>query len=159
MMKKVSYSKWAIAKFIFVLPLITGLLVINSVNAQTGTNTSKKETQTPTTVPVEQTTDNELYLTAETLPQFPGGQKEMMEYLQKNIKYPADTTIQGKVYISFIVDKDGSITNASIKKGFHPDFDNEALRIIKNMPKWIPGKNEKGEAVKVQMVLPFAFSR
>ena len=93
------------------------------------------------------------------MPQFPGGSNAMFEYLAKNVKYPAEAEkagIVGRVIATFVVDKDGSISNAKVVRSVHPALDAEALRLIKGMPKWTPGK-ENGEAVSVRFTVPISF--
>lgn len=88
------------------------------------------------------TTKNVVYDVTETMPQFPGGQGVMMKYLAANIKYPASAVKakkQGRVIVAFVIQKDGSVTNARIVKSVDPELDAEALRIVKAMPNWTPG--------------------
>lgn len=96
----------------------------------------------------------------ETMPQFPGGQGVLMKYLADNIKYPASAVKakkQGRVIVTFIVQKDGSVTHAKIAKSIDPELDAEALRIVKGMPKWTPG-TQNGKPVSVRYMVPVKFS-
>ena len=96
----------------------------------------------------------------ETMPQFPGGQGVLMKYLAANIKYPASAVKakkQGRVIVTFIVQKDGSITHAKIAKSIDPELDAEALRFVKGMPKWTPG-TQNGKPVSVRYMVPVKFS-
>ena len=96
----------------------------------------------------------------ETMPQFPGGQEVLMKYLAANIKYPASAVKakkQGRVIVTFIVQKDGSVTHAKIAKSIDPELDAEALRIVKGMPKWTPG-TQNGKPVSVRYTIPVKFS-
>ena len=93
------------------------------------------------------------------MPQFPGGMAGMMQYLSQNIRYPQDAReagAQGRVIVSFIVEKDGSISNARVAKSTYSSLDEEALRVVSNMPKWTPGK-QNGEAVRVKYSIPVSF--
>ncbi|MBR6191830.1 MAG: TonB family protein [Prevotella sp.] len=93
------------------------------------------------------------------MPQFPGGQAALMEYLTKNVKYPEEAHkkgVQGRVIASFVVEEDGSITNANIAKSVDPLLDAEALRVVNAMPNWTPGM-QSGKAVRVKYTLPFTF--
>ncbi len=93
-------------------------------------------------------------------PEFPGGNNEMKKYLAYNIRYPEAaylSEIQGRVIVSFVVAKDGTLKDFNIKKGVSTDLDNEAIRVLKTMPKWIPGENEKGEPVASMFTLPVTF--
>lgn len=88
---------------------------------------------------------------------FPGGDKELADFLVENIKFPNDPAdVQGKVYLSFIVEKDGSITNIKVLRGLYRPIDEEAIRVVKLMPKWIPGKHN-GEIVRQKYTLPIKF--
>ena len=106
------------------------------------------------------TTKNVVYDVTETLPQFPGGQGVMMKYLAANIKYPASAVKakkQGRVIVSFVIQKDGSVTNARIVRSVDPELDAEALRIVKAMPNWTPGTQD-GKPVNVRYTIPVVFS-
>lgn len=99
------------------------------------------------------------FVVVEDMPEFPGGTTALLEYLRKNIKYPAicrENNVQGRVLITFIVDKDGSIKDAEVVKVVNPYLDKEALRVINNMPKWTPGK-QRGKAVRVKYTVPVNF--
>ena len=100
--------------------------------------------------------DENVYEVVEQMPSFPGGQEALMTYINHNIKYPEEDCGQGRVTVSFIVEKDGSITNATIRRSVDPAFDREALRVISSMPKWIPGKNN-GRKVRVRFNVPVQF--
>ena len=96
---------------------------------------------------------------AEQMPSFPGGDRKLMEYLSENIRYPeelADACIQGRVIVSFIVEKDGSISNVKVAKSLDPLLDKEAVRVVSGMPKWIPGR-QNGVAVRVRYIIPVTF--
>lgn len=106
------------------------------------------------------TTKNVVYDVTETLPQFPGGQGVMMKYLAANIKYPASAVKakkQGRVIVTFVIQKDGSVTNARIVRSVDPELDAEALRIVKAMPNWTPGTQD-GKPVNVKYTIPIVFS-
>ena len=100
-----------------------------------------------------------VYDKVEQMPEFPGGQTELINFLVKSVKYPQqamESAIQGKVFVSFVIGKKGSVLNAKIARGVDPLLDAEALRVVESMPKWIPGK-EKGKDVAVQFTLPISF--
>ena len=106
------------------------------------------------------TTKNVVYDVTEMMPQFPGGQGVMMKYLAANIKYPASAVKakkQGRVIVAFVIQKDGSVTNARIVKSVDPELDAEALRIVKAMPNWTPGTQD-GKPVNVNYTIPVVFS-
>ena len=103
--------------------------------------------------------ENGVHQVCEEMPEFPGGMQECMKWLGKNIKYPAaaiEKGTQGRVIVQFVVEKDGSITNAKVVRSVDPLLDAEALRVISSSPKWKPGKQE-GEPVRVKYTLPVAF--
>lgn len=105
-----------------------------------------------------QDTDS-IYEVVEDMPEFPGGMSALVDFMSKNVKYPKsaiDNNIEGKTFVEFVVEKDGSVSNVRTKKGFDKDCDAEAERVVKAMPKWIPGA-VKGENVRVSFVLPVAF--
>ena len=92
-------------------------------------------------------------------PEFIGGMAKLYEYLGKNIQYPEmakENGIQGKVFVQFVVDKDGSLTDVQAIKGIGAGCDEEAVRVISKAKKWKPGK-QRGRAVKVRMILPITF--
>ncbi|NVO21339.1 MAG: TonB family protein [Bacteroidetes bacterium] len=96
----------------------------------------------------------------EEMPEFPGGEEEMMKYLIKSIKYPQiarRAEISGCVYVTFVVERDGTVTNPRILRGIGGGCDEECLRVVKNMPKWKPGK-QKGKIVAVQFNMPVKFT-
>ncbi|WP_315448288.1 energy transducer TonB [Segatella salivae] len=95
----------------------------------------------------------------EVMPQFPGGQIAMLQYIMKNIKYPEQAMkegIQGRVTVRFIVEKDGSISNVRPVLSVHPLLDKEAVRVVESMPKWSPGK-QNGKPVRVRFNVPVMF--
>lgn len=99
------------------------------------------------------------FIIVENMPTFPGGEKKMMEYVAKNVKYPQlakEVGTQGRVFVSFVVEKDGSITNVTILRGIGSGCDEEAMRVVKSMPKWNPGL-QCGRAVRVSCNLPINF--
>lgn len=95
----------------------------------------------------------------EVMPQYPGGQIAMLQYIMKNIKYPEQAMkegIQGRVAVSFIVEKDGSISNVKPILSVHPLLNKEAVRVVESMPKWSPGK-QNGKPVRVRFNVPVMF--
>lgn len=103
--------------------------------------------------------EDRVYIVSEKMPQFPGGEDAMRKYLVENIKYPAvaGEVGVGRVFVSFVIDKDGSVTDAKVLRGVDPLLDKEALRVVNAMPKWEPGI-QYGKAVKVQYTVPINFS-
>ncbi len=103
--------------------------------------------------------EEEIFVAVEQMAEFPGGQSALMKWLGSNIRYPeaaAQNDIQGRVIVRFVVEKDGSIGHASVVKGVDKDLDKEALRVVKKMPRWQPGKNN-GVPVRSYFNLPVTF--
>ena len=92
-------------------------------------------------------------------PEFPGGMAELMKYLQKNLRYPQickEQRVQGRVILQFVVNADSTITDVNVVKSVNPHLDEEAVRVVKAMPKWAPG-TQRGEPVRVRFTLPVTF--
>ena len=103
----------------------------------------------------------EIFMVVEELPEFPGGRKNLLNYLAKNITYPEEALkakIEGRVFVNFIVEKDGSISNVKVLRGIGHGCDKESVRVVENMPRWKPGK-QKGQPVRVSFNLPIKFVR
>ena len=101
----------------------------------------------------------EVFMVVEDMPEFPGGTAALMQYLQKNIKYPSicrENNIQGRVLVTFIVNKDGAVVEPEVVKSVNPYLDKEALRVISTMPKWKPG-SQRGKPVRVKYTVPVNF--
>lgn len=106
-----------------------------------------------------QVVEAEIFTIVEEQPGFPGGEGALMEYLGKNISYPQlarESNIQGTVYVTFVVEPNGSISNVKTLKGIGGGCDEEAIRVVKNMPSWKAGK-QRGKPVRVQFNLPIRF--
>ena len=111
-------------------------------------------------IEIEEEDDEEFFMVVENMPEFPGGDLGLMKYIQKNVKYPAiakEYNITGKVYVSFIVDKKGSVTNVKIVRGVDKNLDAEAMRVVKSLPKYKPGK-QRGKSVRVMFTIPINFT-
>lgn len=103
--------------------------------------------------------DTEVFFIVEDMPEFPGGDLALRKYLASQIKYPViaqENGIQGKVYVTFVVGKDGAVSNARIARGVDPSLDKEALRVVNSLPKWKPGK-QRGKPVNVSYTVPINF--
>ena len=93
------------------------------------------------------------------MPEFPGGMGECLKFLMKNAKYPTisqENGVQGKVSVKFVIEKDGSVADPVVVRGVDPYLDKEALRVVKTMPKWKPGK-QRGKPVRVSYTVPVIF--
>lgn len=102
----------------------------------------------------------DVYFIVEEMPKFPGGDNALREYIGASVKYPEEAKkkgIHGKVYVSFVVDVDGTVSGVTIARGVAPSLDKESLRVVRGLPKWTPGK-EKGKPVKVQYTVPINFA-
>ena len=111
-----------------------------------------------------QTKENKIkdgvYLEVEEMPEYPGGEQALMNDLIGSIKYPDEAKkngIQGKVFVSFVVDEQGKVTNAKIERGVDPALDAESLRVVNGLKTWKPGK-EKGKIVKVAYTIPINYA-
>ena len=103
--------------------------------------------------------ETKVFDVVEQMPQYKGGDQALMDYLNKSIKYPViaeENGIQGRVVCTFVVERDGSITDVKVVRSVDPSLDKEAVRVLKAMPKWIPGK-QNGSAVRVKFTLPVTF--
>ena len=103
--------------------------------------------------------ETKVFEVVEQMPQFPGGDGALMQYLSSHIKYPVvaeENGIQGRVVCTFVVERNGSITDVRVVKSVDPSLDKEAVRVIKGMPNWIPGK-QNGSAVRVKYTVPVTF--
>jgi protein TonB len=101
-----------------------------------------------------------VYRTVDEMPAYPGGKDALRNFISQNVKYPDKAKkqgVQGKVFVSFVINKKGEVRNAKIERGVSPEIDKEAIRVIKSMPKWTPGK-EKGKPAKVQFTVPINFA-
>ncbi len=160
-------------KYLALVPMAAGLLLLNNIDAMARvlnekvaeviqqptalatTTVSKMEAANP--LPPEK---DKIYDTCDIMPEFPGGQNALLQFLAKSIKYPAEAQQQGKqgkVVVTFVIEKDGSITNAKVTQALYPSLDEESLRVVKSMPKWTPGKMKGGKAVRVQYTVPLTY--
>ncbi len=119
------------------------------------------ETYTPpAVVEEEEVAEAEIFLVVEESPSYPGGDEARIRFLQQNIQYPQmarESGIQGTVYVTFVVEKNGSVTDVRVLRGIGGGCDEEAVRVIKAMPKWNPGK-QRGKPVRVQFNMPIKFT-
>lgn len=106
---------------------------------------------------VDSISDKEFYFLVDSMPEYPGGQSEMLKFFVTNFKYPAEIDACCKIIVEFIVDTTGQITDLKVIRNLQKDFDNETLRVIRLMPKWKPGKLN-GRPVNVKIILPWNIS-
>ena len=101
----------------------------------------------------------EVFMVVENMPEYPGGNEAMFAFFAKNMKYPADAQknkVQGRVLVTFVVERDGTLTDVQVAKPTFPSLDDEAMRLVKKMPKWKPG-TQRGVPVRVKFTLPVVF--
>lgn len=111
-------------------------------------------------ITVEQANERRVFTVVEQMPHFPGGEDQMYRFLATNIRYPSDAYEQGAsgaVYVTFVVEKDGSLSDVRVLRDVHPSLDAEAVRVVSSMPAWEPGKHQ-GEVCCVQFNLPIRFT-
>lgn len=166
MNKKKSNAAGHIKYALFVLPAFA-LLVAGNISCSQGASEkqdAKEEVVAPVSpeakeAPADSTAKEEVFMVAEQMPEFPGGMKEMLKFLQENVKYPVNAiknNVQGRVIVQFVVEKDGTLTEFKVARSVDPDLDAEALRVLQTMPKWKPGM-QKGQVVRVKFTVPVSF--
>lgn len=157
MMNKKRSKESGRVKYLILLPILSFMFMVG--NAHLFAQTNKVE-QTPQKEKTTKPEGEEVYEVVEIMPEFPGGINSLMSYLGMNIVYPKEAikeNHEGRTLVSFVVTKDGSINNITVlKSSNYPELDNEALRVVKSMPKWSPGKN-KGKVVNVRYTIPIQF--
>ena len=150
---KTRFGAW---KVLAALPVAALLLM---VGCKTNPQETPVDTDEPTCELVQPDNDEDILDVVEVDPEFPGGMEALYKYLAENIKYPEQAKaekIQGRVAVSFVIEKDGSVTNAKVLRGIGGGCDEEALRVVNAMPKWTPGRMSN-EPVRVNYVLPITF--
>lgn len=149
-------------------PAVTDVLEIVDDNKEL-TNEVKIEnteadanTEIQAKIEVQQEEENEEvvnFYVIEEKPEFPGGEAAMFQWISKNVKYPEiakENGVQGKVFVQFVISKEGKVTDVQVVRGVDPSLDKEAIRVIQSMPAWKPGK-QRGKPVKVSFQLPINF--
>lgn len=144
---------------------VDGIIEIDNIDSISADSTRKDaalegKREVKSLVAKEDTTKTEMIFgdITETQPSFPGGDQALMKFIDDNVRYPEDYEGcgQGRVVVSFMIERDGSITDAKVERSVDPPLDKEALRVVGLMPKWCPGKTN-GEAVRVKYYLPVKF--
>ena len=156
MMNKQTSNPLARFKYLLFVPLAVALLAMNSTAMRA--NVQKKVVKT-TKVTKKTSATDKVYEVCEQMPIFPGGDAALMKYLSENVKYPAlaiKAQEQGRVVVSFTVEKDGAISDVKVARSVTPSLDAEAVRVVKAMPKWTPGK-QGGQLVRVRYNVPVSF--
>ena len=156
MMNKQTSNPLARFKYLLFVPLAVALLAMNNTTIRA--NVQKKVVKTTKTTK-KADASNKVYEVCEQMPTFPGGDAALMKYLSENVKYPAlaiKAQEQGRVVVSFTVEKDGAISDVKVARSVTPSLDAEAVRVVKAMPKWTPGK-QGGQLVRVRYNVPVSF--
>ncbi len=167
MMSKEKSKKTTMIKMLFIFPAtfaITFLLSLSFTDNVMGQTEIEKSDEAEKAVNIEKVKvpgaqEDPVFTVVEVMPEYPGGKDALMKYLSSNIKYPENARkkkISGKVFVSYVVEKNGSISNVKILRSVHKELDAEAMRVIKEMPVWKPG-TQRGKAVRVQYNLPIHF--
>ena len=143
------------AGFKCLLFVVSALILLVIVITPARANAQDKREKT-TQTRKDTTTDDKVYDVCEQMPAYEGGDAALLKYLRENLKYPdktKDRGVQGRLVIGFIVEKDGSLTDVKVLRPVDIDLDAEVLRLVKGMPKWIPGR-QNGKRVRVRYLLP-----
>ena len=168
MKNKQNTNSFAGYKYLLFVPLAFALVFMNSCKRKPkvqkqemeGTRVVVKAESPEDTAQFKNAESTEkTYVVVEQMPAFPGGDAALMKYLSENIKYPEAAEKageQGRVVVNFIVEKDGAISNVNVVRSVTPTLDAEAVRVIKAMPKWVPGKQD-GQSVRVKYNVPVSF--
>ena len=132
-----------------------------TINVEADQNTEVEAYVAPVMKQEEESDEErQIFMVVESMPEFPGGESALYKYLAENIKYPQmakESGIQGRVFVTFVVERDGSVTDVRVLRGIGGGCDEEAIRVVKGMPKWSPGK-QRGKPVRVQYNLPVKFT-
>lgn len=130
------------------------------IDVEADQNTEVQEYIAPVREEEESAEEAQIFMVVESMPEYPGGEPALYKYLAENIKYPQmakESGIQGRVFVTFVVERNGSVTDVRVLRGIGGGCDEEAIRVVNNMPKWTPGK-QRGKSVRVQYNLPVKFT-
>lgn len=149
MMKTKKSNRLSVLKYALVIPVVA-LTIVATTNQQTIANTIS---------PITQEGEEIVYEVVDKMPEFKGGMNELMKFIGNNVKYPEEAKkneVEGKSFISFVIDTKGNIKDVSVAKKGNESLDQEAIRVVKSMPKWTPGEHQ-GKKVNVKFTLPISF--
>jgi protein TonB len=131
------------------------------IDAEADQNTEVEEYVAPVKQEEEESAEEaQIFMVVESMPEFPGGEAALYKFLAENIKYPQmakESGIQGRVFVTFVVERNGKVTDVRVLRGIGGGCDEEAIRVVQNMPSWTPGK-QRGKSVRVQYNLPVKFT-
>ena len=159
MLNKKKTNPIAMGRCLVLLPVVFAAFVFTAKAKSVNADPVEAESVVAESTINQEPQDNVVFTVVEEQPVFPGGEKAMMEFIKNNLKYPESCvkdSIQGRVSLSFIVEKDGSVSNVQELRSPNPDLTAEAARLVQSMPKWTPGK-QRGQAVAVKYVIPITF--
>ena len=141
---------------------LVAALMLSLPNAATGfarVNVPTAAQDTTRTSAPQRLSSSKVFDVVEQMPQYPGGPQALFTYLATRLQYPAvaeENGVQGRVIVTFVISEDGSVTDAKIAKSVDPSLDKEALRLVRSMPKWTPGR-QNGKAERVRYTVPVTF--
>ena len=162
MMTRKKSSEWKKLRLVAILPMAALVMVafaspsVERVASQVELSVSSQQEQLQTVAPSDTA---RVYDKVEVMPEFPGGMQAMMRFISDNIRYPKDAKEakkEGRSLVEFVIETDGSITDVSVVKEVYPSIDEEAIRVVKSMPKWTPGEQD-GKKVRVKFMMPITF--
>lgn len=164
MINKEKTRKLFTTKYLLTIPVVLFVLLINIACSEIASTDPPIQADTENTQDLDEITTStnkkkEAYQSVEHMPKYPGGDTELLKYISENLKYPADAAdnnIEGLVVVRFIIDETGDISDVEVLRSVSVDCDNEAIRVVKNMPKWQPGKHD-GKDVAVYYTLPIRY--
>jgi TonB family protein len=175
MMSRRKSSRWTLAKALYVLPIAAfAMVAFAQISCSENKDEDSENIDSEITSPedladakaievkdgkIYKSPEDEPFVMVEDMPEFPGGQEAMQEYLANNLKYPENAInrgVEGRVFVTFVISKEGYVTDVKVAKEVDSDLDAEAVRVVSEMPQWTPGK-QKGIAVNVSYTVPIHF--
>ncbi|MBI9069662.1 MAG: M56 family metallopeptidase [Salinivirgaceae bacterium] len=161
MLTKIKSSRVAKIRLLYVLPILGALIIAFACNNEKDTISDEnlKTVSVNDAITQAEKVENEIYFQVEVMPEYPGGDAELRNFISSNVTYPLEAKakgIEGRVFTQFIVNKEGKVEDVKVVRGVDPLLDEEAIRVISAMPYWTPGENE-GKKVKVSFTVPINF--
>ncbi|MBR6249700.1 MAG: M56 family metallopeptidase [Bacteroidales bacterium] len=175
MMSRRKSSRWTLAKALYVLPIAAfAMVAFAQISCSENKDEDSENIDSEITSPedlvdakaievkdgkIYKSPEDEIFKIVEDMPKYPGGQEALQIYLSEQVKYPENAIkrqVEGRVFVSFVIDKEGYVTDVKMAKGVDPDLDAEAMRVVASMPQWTPGK-QRGIPVAVSFTIPINF--
>ena len=175
MMSRRKSSRWTLAKALYVLPIAAfAMVAFAQISCSENKDEDSENIDSEITSPedlvdakaievkdgkIYKSPEDEIFKIVEDMPKYPGGQEALQIYLSEQVKYPENAIkrqVEGRVFVSFVIDKEGYVTDVKMAKGVDPDLDAEAMRVVASMPPWTPGK-QRGIPVAVSFTIPINF--